>query len=149
MNIICDCNMNSIDLIANLSKTMFLKNTIREANSGLRKRAMKIGIKAVQVNPVNSIREARFLYFFYNYLKYLKIDYHNMNQEVRKGQNVSIWAESLALIKNFSESISLTTSFWVIEILILLSTKFNASVDKRDLGSDGRPEQRGSQDLRR
>ena len=43
--------MNTIDIIANLSKTIFVKNTIREANSGLRKRALKIGGKPVQVNP--------------------------------------------------------------------------------------------------
>lgn len=87
--------------------------------------------KSTQVasfHQVNSVREARFLYFVYTFLKYLKIDYHNLNPEVRKGQYVCIWAESLALLKNFSESISVTTSFWVIEILILLSGKFNATV---------------------
>lgn len=43
--------MESIELISNLSKTIFVKNTIREANSGLRKRAMKTGVKPVQINP--------------------------------------------------------------------------------------------------
>jgi hypothetical protein len=70
------------------------------------------------------------LYFVYNYLKYLKIDYQRSNVEDRKRQYVSIWTETLALLKNFSESISVTTSFWVIEILILLSGKFNSTVNR-------------------
>ena len=70
------------------------------------------------------------MYFVYNYLKYLKIDYQRSNVEDRKRQYVSIWTETLALLKNFSESISVTTSFWVIEILILLSGKFNSTVNR-------------------
>lgn len=141
LNIICDSNMNPIDLLSNLAKAAIVKNTIREGNSGLRKRAMKAGGK-LEGNPVNCLREARLLFFVYNYLKYLKIDY-NVSPEVRKGQYVSIWAESLALLKNFNESVSVTTSFWMVEILILLANKFNATVvdDKRkglleDLATD-------------
>lgn len=119
--------MNPIDLLSNLSKASVVKNTIKEANSGLRKRCLKYPTKPVDANPVNSLREARLLFFVYNYLKYIKIDY-NISPEIRKGQYVSIWAESLDLLKNFNETISVTTSFWIIEILILLSNKFNASV---------------------
>ena len=77
---------------------------------------------------MNALRECRFLFFVYNYLKYLKIDYE-ISPELRKVQYINIWTESIELLKNFTESVSLNTSFWVIEILILLAVKFNASVD--------------------
>jgi len=50
INIICDSNMNPIDLISNLNKTDILK-AIKDSNIGLRKKAFKTGQKKVEVHP--------------------------------------------------------------------------------------------------
>ena len=78
------------------------------------------------------MREIRILFFVYNYLKYLKIDY-SISPEARKNQYLSLWIETVSLLKSFNESISLFTSFWILEILILLSNKYSASVLNEDV----------------
>ena len=63
----------------------------------------------------------------YNYLKYLKIDF-NVRAEERANIYFRIWTEAMDLLKNFTESISINTSFWIIEIMMLLAVKFHIIV---------------------
>lgn len=132
IEIISESQLNPAEFLKALAKTDIV-SAIEKNNSGLRKKVSKN--KKVEMSLMHAQRECRILYFLYNYLKFMKINYAEKT-EIRNEKSVVIWIFTLRILRMFGNSINITTCFWILETISLLSSKFNFGNVMNQVGAE-------------